>query len=81
LAETEAYRNGSSLTGDNTERTRDASSFNMNLYLLARNYTTQGNWNGQMAIFFLGSQLSDEEVTSANTIIETYLDHLGTGVQ
>jgi hypothetical protein len=69
--EQEFYRNGGSLA---THTQNSLGLPNANVYLIR--YTLY-----QAAIFFVMDAVSDAEATALNTIFETYMDAIGTGVQ
>jgi hypothetical protein len=75
-ASIQAYRNGSSIDSDNK-----VSSLLPNVEMtLLGNAINEYSLN-QVAIFFTLNAVSTEEAAAINTIIEAYMDAIGTGVQ
>ena len=76
--ETELYRNGSHFDNETTESAGipNAEITILNYYPGVGNYSTH-----QVAIAFIMDAVSDDEASKINTIIERYMDSIGTGVQ
>jgi len=81
--EIEMYRNGSSIlssTSNNSAGIPNTATIN----ILAResNATTRAYYSlNQASIAFVMDAVSDEEATAINTILETYMDAIGKGIQ
>jgi hypothetical protein len=71
----ELYRNGASL-GTDIDASDGLSSTEMCVLRWSTEYSTN-----QVAVVFFMDGISDEEATAINTIIETYMDAFGKGVQ
>jgi len=74
----EVYRNGASV---DVETDASTGVPNGNLFILGVNDDPVRYTSYQFSVFFVMDSITDAEATSFNTIIETYLDNLGVGVQ
>jgi hypothetical protein len=80
-AETEAYRNGASLGGDTDASTGVPA--DDQIYILAYNNdgVAEAFYSGKISIIIVMAAVSDTDASNINTIIETYMDAIGKGVE
>jgi hypothetical protein len=79
-SETEGYRNGTSLGSDTDTSTGIP---NVDMYILARNNNgTEDRFVATLlSVVLIMNAVSDEDATAINTIIETYMDAIGIGIE
>lgn len=77
----EIYRNGVSLNSSSAGVNNVPDVYPVYICVANAEGELQGLSDRQYAMWFIGGDLTDQMVVDFNTAIETYLDHLGVGVQ